>query len=100
MIANDVAKLTEPGRGAVLLHAEPGRGVIDDLIVYLPVRHRLAHRRQCRHRRQGRGLDAGPPPGGFDATLVRRDLAMIAVQGPNARARDLGRPARQRSRVR
>jgi hypothetical protein len=64
-------------------------GVIDDLIVYFLSDTVLPHRRQCRHRRQGRRLDAATPgrhrhPA---ALTVRRDLAMIAVQGPNARAK-------------
>ena len=36
LIANDVAKLTETGQGALQLHAQPEGGVIDDLIVYFP----------------------------------------------------------------
>jgi glycine cleavage system aminomethyltransferase T len=61
-------------------------GVIDDLIVYYASAIRLPHRRQCRHRRQGRRLDAeAHRRHRRNVTLtVGRDLAMIAVQGPRA----------------
>jgi aminomethyltransferase len=117
LLANDVAKLTVPGKALYSCMLDETGGVIDDLIVYFftPERYRIvvnagtadkdiAWMRACLA-----GVDAG-----FDATLkVRRRInddpvaliaqqgpdaherrntgidavAMIAVQGPNARAR-------------
>ncbi len=89
LIANDVAKLTEAGKALYSCMLNPRRRRDRRPHRLLPAPPPLAHRRQRRHRRQGRGLDAAHlAAAGFDATLtVRRDLAMIAVQGPNARAR-------------
>jgi aminomethyltransferase len=87
VLANDCAKLTLPGKAlySCLLNADAG--VIDDLIVYFftPTNYRIV-------------VNAGTADKdiawlreqikGFEATLtVRRDVAMIAVQGPNARER-------------
>lgn len=89
LIANDVAKLTEPGKALYSCMLTPQGGVIDDLIVYYlsdtdyrtVVNAGTADKDVAWMQQQ---LAAG----GFDATLTpRRDLAMIAVQGPNARAK-------------
>ena len=85
LLANDVAKLTLPGKALYSCLLREDGGVIDDLIVYFftPQRYRIV-------------VNAGTADkdvawmqkqlAGFDATLTpRRDLAMIAVQGPNAR---------------
>jgi len=87
LLANDVAKLSIPGKAlySCLLNAEGG--VIDDLIVYFfsPEHYRIvvnagtADKDIAWMRQQLAGFNA--------ALLVRRDLAMIAVQGPNARER-------------
>jgi len=87
LLANDVAKLTTPGKALYSCMLDDGAGVIDDLIVYFfsPERYRIV-------------VNAGTAEKdiawmrarltGFDATLlVRRDVAMIAVQGPQARER-------------
>ena len=87
LLANDVAKLKSAGKALYTCMLNEGGGVVDDLIVYYrgPDRYRLvvnaatadkditwitAHR------------------GDLDTDVQRRDdLAMIAVQGPNARAK-------------
>ena len=87
LLANDVAKLTTPGKALYSCMLDDGAGVIDDLIVYFfsPERYRIV-------------VNAGTAEKdiawmrarlvGFDAALVvRRDQAMIAVQGPQARER-------------
>ena len=87
LLANDCAKLTVPGKALYSCMLRDDAGVIDDLIVYFfaPDRYRIV-------------VNAGTADkdiawmrqhiAGFNATLVvRRDLAMIAVQGPNARER-------------
>jgi aminomethyltransferase len=88
-LANNVDKLTEPGRALYsCLLAEDG-GVLDDLIVYylredffrLVVNAATAEKDVA----WLRGLAARRAPG--LALVPRTDLAMIAVQGPNARAK-------------
>lgn len=87
LLANDVVKLTVPGKALYSCMLDDGAGVIDDLIVYYfsPERFRIV-------------VNAGTAEkdiawmrarlAGFDAQLVvRRDVAMIAVQGPQARER-------------
>ena len=87
LLANDVAKLTTPGKALYSCMLDDGAGVIDDLIVYFfsADRYRIV-------------VNAGTAEKdiawmrarlvGFDAALVvRRDQAMIAVQGPQARER-------------
>jgi aminomethyltransferase len=85
LLANDVDKLQEPGRALYSCMLSPEGGVIDDLIVYFfrPDFYRLV-------------VNAGTADkdlawihrhAGAVAVKPRRDLAMIAVQGPNARAR-------------
>jgi aminomethyltransferase len=87
LLANDVAKLTTPGKALYSCLLDDDAGVIDDLIVYYfsPERFRIV-------------VNAGTAEKdiawmrarlvGFDASLVvRRDVAMIAVQGPQARER-------------
>ena len=89
LLANDVAKLTEPGKALYSCMLNPEGGVIDDLIVYyfaadkfrIVVNAGTADKDVAWMRKQIATL-------GANVTLdARRDLAMIAVQGPNARAR-------------
>ena len=87
LVANDVAKLTLPGKAlySCMLNAEGG--VIDDLIIYFfsPSRYRIvvnagtADKDLAWMRKQAEGLDV--------SVVGHPELAMIAVQGPNARAR-------------
>ena len=91
LLANDCAKLTVPGKALYSCMLKEDGGVIDDLIVYFftPERYRIV-------------VNAGTADkdlawmraqlAGFNATLTPRRsgkdaLAMIAVQGPNARER-------------
>lgn len=85
LLANDVAKLKTPGKALYSCMLRPDGGVIDDLIVYFfrPDWYRMV-------------VNAGTADkdlawmqsqtAGFDVSLTpRRDLAMLAIQGPQAR---------------
>jgi len=89
LLANDVARLKLPGRALYSCLLNPAAGVLDDLIVYYlePEHFRLVvnagtadkdlawiNAQRDAHFAE---LDARP----------RRDLGLIALQGPNARAR-------------
>jgi aminomethyltransferase len=85
LIANDVAKLTLPGKALYSCLLKEDGGVIDDLIVYYfsPNRYRIvvnagtADKDLAWMRQQTTG---------FNVDIASRpELAMIAVQGPNAR---------------
>jgi aminomethyltransferase len=89
LVANNVDKLTVAGKALYTAMLNESGGCVDDLIVYFLAADRyrivvnagtaekdLAWMEQVRAAR------------GFQVTLApRRDLAMIAVQGPNARAK-------------
>ncbi len=90
LLANDVARLATPGQALYSCMLNEHGGVIDDLIVYgrAPGRYRLV---------VNAGTAAGDlrwivaQAGAFAVTVAERgDLAMIAVQGPNARERAAG----------
>jgi glycine cleavage system T protein (aminomethyltransferase) len=89
LLANDVARLATPGKALYSCMLNPQGGVIDDLIVYYlaPSRYRIvvnagtADKDVAWMRKQ---IAAGGANVSLDA---RRNLAMIAVQGPNARTR-------------
>ncbi|WNO08875.1 glycine cleavage system aminomethyltransferase GcvT [Teredinibacter sp. KSP-S5-2] len=86
LLANDVDRLTLPGKALYSGMINGLGGVVDDLIVYLMEEgYRLVV--NC----ATRGKDLmwmNAQSEGFDIELVERDdLAMIAVQGPNARAK-------------
>jgi len=87
LLANDVARLVLPGKALYSCMLNERGGVIDDLIVYFrtPTSYRLV-------------VNAGTAEKDlawitaqalrFEVEVTsRRDLAMLAVQGPNARAR-------------
>jgi len=89
LVANDVARLATPGKALYTCMLNAQGGVIDDLIIYFFTRQRwrvvvnagtadtdVAWMRQV----------AADESFAVDIT-PRRDLAMIAVQGPQARAR-------------
>ncbi|WP_028117753.1 glycine cleavage system aminomethyltransferase GcvT [Ferrimonas senticii] len=87
VLANDVAKLTSPGKalyGGMLNH---DGGVIDDLITYYlsDTFYRVVVNSATREQDlEWLGLQADA----FDITITeQRQLAMIAVQGPNAKAK-------------
>jgi aminomethyltransferase len=85
LLANDVAKLKEAGKALYTCMLNPDGGVIDDLIVYFlgPSRFRLIVNAATREK------DVAWITGHAEAFGVgvseRAELAMIAVQGPNAR---------------
>ncbi len=85
LLANDVAKLTLPGKALYSCLLREDGGVIDDLIVYhftdqqyrIVVNAGTADKDLAWMQAQKKAFDIRLTP--------RRDLAMIAVQGPNAR---------------
>lgn len=88
LLANNVGKLTEPGKAMYSCMLREDAGVIDDLIVYFfaPDDYRIvvnagtADKDVAWMREVARGL-----PGGGNVTITpRRELAIIAVQGPQA----------------
>ena len=89
LLANDVARLKQPGKALYSCMLNEHGGVLDDLIVY--------HQREDWYRMVVNAATADKDLAwmeqqatDFDLTISRRsDLAMIAVQGPNARAKVL-----------
>ncbi len=85
LLANDVAKLTEPGKALYSCMLNFDGGVVDDLIAYFftPTRYRLVVNAATR----AKDLDwIDARRDGFDVEVSERaDLAMLAVQGPEAR---------------
>ncbi|EXJ13261.1 glycine cleavage system aminomethyltransferase GcvT [Imhoffiella purpurea] len=87
LLANDVAKLQSPGKALYSCMLNPAGGVVDDLIVYArgPNRYRLVVNAATadndiawmREHARDAALEIRP----------RDDLAMIAIQGPEARSR-------------
>jgi aminomethyltransferase len=85
LLANDVAKLTQPGKALYSCMLRDSGGVVDDLIVYFMDERwfrmvvnagtRDKDLEWLRSNAGSFGVDVAP----------RTDLAMIAVQGPNAR---------------
>ena len=89
LLANDVARMAGPGAVMYACMLNETGGVVDDLIVYLraPQRYRLVVNAgtadkdlDWMHRQAARSAAAV-------ALRPRRDLAMLALQGPEARAR-------------
>jgi len=87
LIANDVARLTTPGKALYSCMLNEQGGVIDDLIVYYLDESffRIVVNAGTRDKDLAwmRGI---APEFGVELT-ERTDLAMLAVQGPNARAK-------------
>ena len=87
LLATDVARLTTPGKALDSCMLNADGGVIDDLITYFlsdtwfrtVVNAATADGDVDWMERQAQGYDV--------EITARRDLAMIAVQGPNARAK-------------
>jgi aminomethyltransferase len=87
LVANDVAKLTLPGKALYTCMLNEHGGVIDDLIVYfLDERFfRIVVNAGTRDKDLAWMRQVAAP---FGVELTERtDLAMVAVQGPNARAK-------------
>ncbi len=87
LLANDVAKLTVPGKALYGGMLNEQGGVIDDLITYYL--SDTAYRLVVNSATRVKDLEwMGRQAEGFDVTLTERpELAMIAVQGPNAKAK-------------
>ena len=85
LLANDVAKLTESGKALYSCMLNENGGVIDDLIVYYMSEnwYRLVVNAATREKDLSW---INKHAGAFNVSVKERDdLAMIAVQGPNAR---------------
>jgi aminomethyltransferase len=90
LLANSVDKLKLPGKALYSCMLDERGGVLDDLIVYfvadglfrMVVNAATREKDLAWIREHARGFDV--------AVTERGDLAIIAVQGPNARARVLG----------
>ena len=87
LVANDVAKLTLPGKALYSCMLNPEGGVIDDLIIYFfsPTKYRIVVNAGTADKDLAWMLKQAE---GFNVAITGRpELAMIAVQGPNARAK-------------
>jgi aminomethyltransferase len=86
LLANDVNRLREAGQALYSTMLEPEGGIIDDMIVYLtPSGYRLVVNAATRDKdlawMHAQAVE-------FDVHVHERtDLAMLAIQGPKARAR-------------
>jgi aminomethyltransferase len=87
LLANDVSKLTEPGKALYSCMLRADGGVIDDLIVYYM--NDRWYRMVVNAGTRDKDLEwLRQVAASFGVAVEpRTDLAMIAVQGPNARAR-------------
>ncbi len=90
LVANSVDKLKVPGKALYACMLDERGGVIDDLIVYYLAEDffRVVVNAATRDKDLA-WISAQAAPFGLDLR-ERRDLAMVAVQGPNARARVAG----------
>ncbi len=85
LVANDVAKLKDYGKALYTCMLTPDGGVIDDLIVYFvaDTRYRLVVNAATREKDLAWIREQAEA---FEVSVVERaELAMVAVQGPNAR---------------
>lgn len=87
LLANDVAKLTQPGKALYTGMLNASAGVIDDLIVYFMTEDffRLVVNSATREKDLA-WISEHAVPYGIELT-VRDDLSLIAVQGPQAQAK-------------
>lgn len=85
LLANDVAKLTRPGQALYTAMLTPSAGVIDDLIVYYLDDHayRLIVNSATREKDLAWIMQHANP---YQIDIhVRDDMALLALQGPQAR---------------
>ena len=85
LLANDVAKVTDPGKALYTAMLNEAGGVIDDLIVYYfdPANYRLVVNASTREKDLAWIRKQAEP---FAVQVDERpELAMLAVQGPRAR---------------
>ncbi|WP_246265582.1 glycine cleavage system aminomethyltransferase GcvT [Aromatoleum diolicum] len=89
LLANDVAKLKQAGKALYSCMLNPDGGVIDDLIVYFftPNSYRIVVNAGTADKDVAWMRQRIAATGANVTLNSRRDLAMIAVQGPNARAK-------------
>ena len=89
LVANSVDKLTKPGKALYACMLDDNGGVIDDLIIYYMAEDffRVVVNAATRDKDLA-WITAQAVPFAI-AITERRDLAMVAVQGPNARAKVL-----------
>lgn len=89
LLANDVAKLREPGKALYSCMLNEQGGVIDDLIVYRfsDAEYRLVVNAGTADGDVGWMRQCAAATGANITLAPRRDLAMIAIQGPNALAK-------------
>jgi len=89
LVANDVAKLQAPGKALYSCMLNDVGGVVDDLIIYfLDDRHFRIVVNAGTADKDIAWMQARLADWQLNLTITpRRDLAMIAVQGPNARAK-------------
>lgn len=85
LLANDIAKLTQPGKALYTPMLNASGGVIDDLIVYFfsDSDYRLVVNSSTREKDLAWIQEHAEPYG--VAISVRDDLALVAVQGPQAK---------------
>ena len=86
-VANNIDKLITPGRALYTCMLNPEGGVIDDLIIYFltPTHYRLVVNAGTAEKDIA-WLESLRVKGAFEVVLTpRNDVAMIAVQGPQAR---------------
>jgi aminomethyltransferase len=87
LIANNVGKLKQPGKALYSVMLNDSGGVVDDLIVYfIDTTHFRIVVNAGTAEKDLAWMAARLADWGLNASITpRRDLAMIAVQGPNAR---------------
>jgi len=87
LLANDVAKLKDPGKALYSCMLNERGGVVDDLITYFgDAEHFRVVVNAGTRDKDTAWLKRWAPPFKVDIE-PRADLAMVAVQGPNARAK-------------
>ena len=89
LLANDINKLTTAGKALYSGMLNEQGGVIDDLIVYLMNAEETEYRIVSNAATRDKDLaQFNKVAEGFDITIIERpELAMLAVQGPNAIAK-------------
>jgi glycine cleavage system T protein (aminomethyltransferase) len=87
LVANDVARLTSAGKALYSCMLNEAGGVIDDLIIYFNDESHFRIVVNAGTRDKDLAWMRGIAPQFGVELSERNDLAMLAVQGPNARAR-------------
>lgn len=87
LLANDVAKLVQPGKALYSCMLKESGGVIDDLIVYFVREDWFRMVVNAGTQDKDIAWIKKHAPAFNTEVKVRKDLAMVAVQGPNARVK-------------